>query len=208
MSFANSKPQRSFSGLLDGSQHRRALLVYIVLVVGHFSEHLVQMAQVFAFGWAKSDAGGLLGLIFSSAAENELLHLSYNSFQLTGLILLAYGFRHYRAAHTFWMVALVAQIARDARRVWARLPPGQGWANVLAATLDTCGVPPIDVFDIGGRYFVLDVHHRVSVARQLGHPYIEAYVTAVKPAPSQTRDSLDNYQLELSGQVALFSARA
>ena len=98
-----------FFRALNGSWHKRALLAYMLLVVGHFSEHLVQVAQVFVFGWARSEAGGILGLVFSSVAENELLHLSYNSFQLTGLILLAYGFRHYRAAHTFWLVALVAQ---------------------------------------------------------------------------------------------------
>ena len=103
---------RSSAAVLDtlnGSQHLRAVLVYLVIVIGHFSEHLVQVAQVFLFGWERGDAGGILGLYLSGVAENELLHVTYNSFQITGLILLAYGFRRYRAAYAFWMVALAAQ---------------------------------------------------------------------------------------------------
>ena len=94
---------------LNGSLHLRAVLVYFVIVIGHFSEHLVQVAQVFLFGWARSEAGGILGLYLSGVAEIELLHITYNSFQITGLILLAYGFRRYRAAYAFWLAALVAQ---------------------------------------------------------------------------------------------------
>ena len=62
-------------GTLNGSQHLRAVLVYLVIVVGHFSEHLVQVAQVFLFGWERGDAGGILGLYLSGVAENELLHI-------------------------------------------------------------------------------------------------------------------------------------
>ncbi len=51
------------------------------------------------------------------------------------------------------------------------------WARVMAATTDPTGVPPIEVYQIGQAYFVLDGNHRVSVARQLGNKYIQAYVT-------------------------------
>ena len=40
-------------------------------------------------------------------------------------------------------------------------------------------MPPIDVYRIGELHFVKDGHHRVSVARELGHEVIEAYVTEV-----------------------------
>lgn len=108
--FYRSTPQRRFFlALRNPSWHTLALILYSSVVVGHFSEHLVQVAQVFLLGWARAEAGGILGLYFSDAAENELLHITYNSFQLTGLILLAHGFRHDRTAHTFWVIALVAQ---------------------------------------------------------------------------------------------------
>ncbi len=40
--------------------------------------------------------------------------------------------------------------------------------------------PPIQVYQIGEVYFVQDGHHRVSVARQLGHSHIPAYVTEIR----------------------------
>ena len=40
-------------------------------------------------------------------------------------------------------------------------------------------MPPIDVYRIGEVHFVKDGHHRVSVARALGHGDINAYVTEI-----------------------------
>lgn len=51
------------------------------------------------------------------------------------------------------------------------------WTRVQRAMTGLEGVPPIEVYQIGEVYFVLDGNHRVSVARQLGTPSIEAYVT-------------------------------
>jgi ParB-like chromosome segregation protein Spo0J len=39
------------------------------------------------------------------------------------------------------------------------------------------GFPPIEVYKVGNDYFILDGHHRASVARYLGNRFIEAYVT-------------------------------
>jgi nucleotide-binding universal stress UspA family protein len=51
------------------------------------------------------------------------------------------------------------------------------WARVEQAMTDTVGLPPIEVYQIGEAYFVLDGNHRVSVAKQLGATHVEAYVT-------------------------------
>lgn len=51
------------------------------------------------------------------------------------------------------------------------------WARVKAAVLDMKGWPPIEVYQIGEVYFVIDGNHRVSVARQLGSDSITAHVT-------------------------------
>lgn len=51
------------------------------------------------------------------------------------------------------------------------------WAKVKQATTSDLGVPPIEVYQIGSVYFVLDGNHRVSVARQLKSKSIQAYVT-------------------------------
>lgn len=54
------------------------------------------------------------------------------------------------------------------------------WARVKLAMTGMSGVPPIEVYRVGGAYFVQDGNHRVSVAREMGMSTIEAYVTEVK----------------------------
>ncbi len=60
------------------------------------------------------------------------------------------------------------------------------WANVKGLA-ETTGLDPIEVYQVGDIYFVLDGNHRVSVARHLGSETIEAYVkefrTKVQLAP-------------------------
>jgi nucleotide-binding universal stress UspA family protein len=54
------------------------------------------------------------------------------------------------------------------------------WVGVKLAMTGMEGVPPIEVYRVGDAYFVRDGNHRVSVARQLGAKYIQAYVTPVR----------------------------
>jgi len=63
------------------------------------------------------------------------------------------------------------------------------WAKVMSETLGLSGLPPIEVYQIGDAYFVKDGNHRVSVARQLGNPTIEAYVRQVKTRVPLTPDT-------------------
>ena len=56
----------------------------------------------------------------------------------------------------------------------------QRWARVEMAMNTLSGLPPIEVYQIGQAYFVLDGHHRVSVARQFGASHIQAYVTELR----------------------------
>lgn len=53
------------------------------------------------------------------------------------------------------------------------------WKQISALARGDKGFPPIDVYKVGDAYFVIDGNHRVSVARQLGQPTIEAYVTEI-----------------------------
>lgn len=66
------------------------------------------------------------------------------------------------------------------------------WAHVKKAFNDMAGLPPIEVYQIGDAYFVLDGNHRVSVARQLGSGTISAFVTEVKTRVSlSANDDVD-----------------
>jgi len=62
------------------------------------------------------------------------------------------------------------RLARDAQR----------WARVKVAAKDVTELPPIEVYQLGDGYFVIDGNHRVSVARQQGLRYIDATVTEVR----------------------------
>lgn len=63
------------------------------------------------------------------------------------------------------------------------------WARVEMAVTDLSGTPAIEVYQIGDAYFVRDGHHRVSVARQLGATYIQAYVTEIQTRVPLSPDS-------------------
>jgi nucleotide-binding universal stress UspA family protein len=67
----------------------------------------------------------------------------------------------------------------------------QRWANVRAAATDprVGGMPPIKVYQIGEAYFVIDGHHRVSVARQMGATHIQAYVTEIRTRVTLSADA-------------------
>lgn len=54
------------------------------------------------------------------------------------------------------------------------------WVSVDKAHLQDIVLPPIEVYKIGEVYFVKDGNHRVSVARQRGQAFIDAYVTEIQ----------------------------
>lgn len=58
------------------------------------------------------------------------------------------------------------------------------WVRVRLAA-ENEGLPPIEVYQLGEDYFVLDGHHRVSVSKRLGATSIEAYVTTVAPVKNK-----------------------
>lgn len=55
----------------------------------------------------------------------------------------------------------------------------QRWERIARAMRKGESMPPIEVYRIGDLHFVVDGHHRVSVARQLGHDVIDAIVTEI-----------------------------
>lgn len=50
------------------------------------------------------------------------------------------------------------------------------WMSILIAQWQGRTLPPIEVLELDGKYFVRDGHHRLSVARALGQEDIEAIV--------------------------------
>jgi hypothetical protein len=54
------------------------------------------------------------------------------------------------------------------------------WTRVYTAMVEGGELPPIDVYKVGDGYYVIDGHHRVSVARSLGRDTINARVIDVQ----------------------------
>lgn len=54
------------------------------------------------------------------------------------------------------------------------------WTRVYTAMVEGDELPPIDVYKLDDAYYVIDGHHRVSVARNLGRDVINARVVEVR----------------------------
>ena len=70
------------------------------------------------------------------------------------------------------------------------------WERIAGATRRGEHFPPINVYRVGTVHFVEDGHHRVSVARQLGHEVIEARVTEIltRTPPSEIDLTASRYR--------------
>ena len=56
------------------------------------------------------------------------------------------------------------------------------WEGLALAIRRGAAVPPIEVYRVGHRHFVVDGHHRVSIAAATRQHQIDAYVTEVLTA--------------------------
>ncbi len=56
------------------------------------------------------------------------------------------------------------------------------WERLALARRRGEAIPPIEVYRAGDRHFVIDGHHRVSIAAATGQRLIDAYVTQVLTA--------------------------
>jgi hypothetical protein len=59
---------------LNGPWHKRALQAFMVIVLAHWAEHLVQAYQVYELRWPLHEARGVLGQAFPWLVHSELLH--------------------------------------------------------------------------------------------------------------------------------------
>lgn len=108
MSAVTMAQSRGFSlAALNGRYHRTALTVFMVIVLAHWAEHVVQAYQVWALDRPRPQARGVLGQLFPWLVSSEWLHYWYAIVMLAGLFLLRPGF--VGRARVWWTVALVIQ---------------------------------------------------------------------------------------------------
>jgi hypothetical protein len=92
---------------LNEKHHRAALNVFMVIVMAHWAEHIVQAVQIWGLGWPRPQARGVLGMPFPWLISSEWLHYGFAIVMLAGLWLLRGAF--IGSARTWWMVAFGIQ---------------------------------------------------------------------------------------------------
>ena len=92
--------------------------------------------------------------------------------------------QHYRGVQPIRVDRIIGSLGRSDDFDRAFLPKrghtSGKWVSVDAAVQEGIQLPPISVYKVGDAYFVVDGHHRVSVARQNDQVYIDAEVIEVE----------------------------
>jgi hypothetical protein len=99
---------RQYLDVLNGPRHETALRLFMVIVLAHWAEHLLQGLQIYVLGWPVPEARGGLGLFFPALISSELLHYGYALVMLIGLWALRPGFTE-PEERRWWTVALAIQ---------------------------------------------------------------------------------------------------
>jgi hypothetical protein len=113
MDTAHADPSRVGSTLTltervrSGSQHELALQAFMVIVLAHWAEHLLQAFQIYVLGWPVPAARGVLGYFYPWLIKSEALHYGYALVMLAGLWLLRPGFTG--VSRRWWTIALGIQ---------------------------------------------------------------------------------------------------
>ena len=93
--------------------------------------------------------------------------------------------RLYRGTRVVEVDKIVGSVGRwrdfDRSFLPARASVGERWKRIDRAFQRGEDLPPVELYAVGGAYFVVDGHHRVSVARYHGVPTVEAAVAEFHP---------------------------
>ncbi len=97
--------------------------------------------------------------------------------------------------------AIVGSLGREREFTRAFLPRAEAsrkrWERVKALAEGPIGFPPVELYQVGEAYFVVDGHHRVSVARAMGLAAIEARVEEfLSPVPLSAGASVEEVLLK------------
>jgi hypothetical protein len=101
-------PKQRWLSYLNTRGHRTALIVFMVIVLAHWAEHLVQAVQIWVLDRPVPDSRGVIGQWFPWVVTEEALHYAYAVVMLIGLIILRPGF--VGQARVWWTVALGIQV--------------------------------------------------------------------------------------------------
>ncbi|MEX2602223.1 MAG: hypothetical protein WD355_11270 [Balneolaceae bacterium] len=87
--------------------HERGLQIFMVIVLAHWAEHLVQAYQIYVLGWPLPESLGVIGYWFPWMFQSEILHYGYALIMLIGIWIFRTGFTG--TAYTWWMISFWIQ---------------------------------------------------------------------------------------------------
>jgi hypothetical protein len=116
----------------------------------------------------------------------------------------------YRGIHSVPVKSIVGSIDRyrDFDRVFlpAQTYTASRWKSINRAFYSATELPPVKLYQVGEAYFVLDGHHRVSVAREHDVEFIDAEVIQVNSRVPLAPD-VNAADLEILGEYEEFLER-
>ncbi len=116
----------------------------------------------------------------------------------------------YRGVKTVKVEQIVGSLNRYHQFDRAFLPVedqiAERWQNIDRAFYKDISLPPVVLYKVGEVYFVVDGHHRVSVAREQGQEFIEAEVRECSTRVNITPD-LKTEDLDILGKKVRFLER-
>lgn len=89
-------------------RHEMILKIFVVIMIVHWLEHIVQAYQVYVMGYERHHAMGLLGQFYPWLVHSEWMHFGYAVLTLLGLVTLRSGFSG--PARTWWSAAMIIQV--------------------------------------------------------------------------------------------------
>jgi len=106
--FRDVSPGMTLTDRLNGPQHELALRLFMVIVLAHWAEHLLQAFQIYVLNWPVPEARGLIGYFYPWVIRSETLHYGYALVMLVGLWMLRPGFTGVQDRR-WWTIALAIQ---------------------------------------------------------------------------------------------------
>ena len=111
--------------------------------------------------------------------------------------------RLYRGSKVVEVEAIVGSVGRwrdfDRSFLPARANVGHKWKRIDRAFQRGEDLPPVELYEIGDAYFVVDGHHRVSVARYHDVPTLEATVAEFHPKrPAAPVPTISNREFRIA----------
>ena len=92
---------------LNTRYHKLALQSFMVIVLLHWAEHIIQAYQFYGLHWSRQMSMGLLGMYYPWLMKTETLHYGFAVVMLIGLWVLRKGFTG--TSHKWWMASFWLQ---------------------------------------------------------------------------------------------------